>query len=117
MQADHGHQQPGKIQRRSQTQRIDAPMDMAGSRLSQPDRRPHGWGTNLHTPSIHPAGCWGIAASRHLAFQLAGISDRPAGRRYEWSEEYRNALDEQPPLVRHDLDGNEVSPGQAVPLD
>jgi hypothetical protein len=40
----------------------------------------------------------------------SGRLRRQRFRRYEWSEEYRNALDEQPPLVMQDLDGNEVPP-------
>jgi hypothetical protein len=39
-------------------------------------RRPHDWEPTCTPSSIRPGGVLGIVASRHLAFRLAGISDR-----------------------------------------
>ena len=56
-------------------------MGMAGSCLSQPDPAPHGWAPTCTPSSIRPGGVPGIVASRHLAFRLAGMSNRPPGCR------------------------------------
>jgi hypothetical protein len=50
------------------------------------------------------------ASGRVWRKRSSGRLRRQRFRRYEWSKEYRNALDEKPPLVLHDLEGNEVPP-------
>jgi hypothetical protein len=50
------------------------------------------------------------ASGRVWRKRSSGQLRRQRFRRYEWSKEYRNALDEAPPVVLRDLDGNELPP-------
>jgi hypothetical protein len=50
------------------------------------------------------------ASGRVWRKRSSGRLRRQRFRRYEWFKEYRNALEEVPPVVRRDLDGKELPP-------